>query len=322
MKTQTLSRMTMVALLLAVTPSVAATGEKGGNGGDSCEKRIQEIRSDLTDWLNHGDLAGLKLPQGVALSQYQQLMLDAVSRAVVSCQSEPLLIGSVEKTCINFQGQAGIPKIVCNTSRFMKETSESDQYVLIHHEYAGVAGLEVNQGEASDYTISNQLNGFIESVAVQKLSLRRVATPEWPVQCRRLEWDEKGIPVGKSCMTDAGSVYTRVERVGFGEAWRGPDGLIWSDILLPSANPFNAAAICSKLGGRLPTVREVKVARLNGYPDILERTSRSLNGWTSDAPPKDIVSDAGMAVAYFFNSYREIEADSVLLHHPVRCVAY
>jgi hypothetical protein len=44
--------------------------------------------------------------------------------------------------------------------------------VLVHHEYAGLAGFEVNSGEDSIYPISNQIAGYLEDHVVKKLVVR------------------------------------------------------------------------------------------------------------------------------------------------------
>ncbi len=68
--------------------------------------------------------------------------------------------------------EAGQPRIECNYKRF-NEASESDQYVLVHHEYAGLSGFETNKTDDSDYKISNQLTGFLESQVIKKLSVKK-----------------------------------------------------------------------------------------------------------------------------------------------------
>ncbi len=51
-------------------------------------------------------------------------------------------------------------------------TSESDQYVLVHHEYAGLAGIEISKGEDSDYQVSNQISGYLENQVIKKLAVK------------------------------------------------------------------------------------------------------------------------------------------------------
>ncbi|MGK5089878.1 hypothetical protein WDW86_20190 [Bdellovibrionota bacterium FG-2] len=53
------------------------------------------------------------------------------------------------------------------------------------------------------------------------------------------------------------NVYERVAHPGFGESWKTPDGMIWGDVLAAADQP-QAAQICEKLGGRLPTRDDVK----------------------------------------------------------------
>src|SRR5207253_11459999 len=86
--------------------------------------------------------------------------------AIVSCVDEQIFVGSAEKTCKNFAAADGSLNIQCNANRFMA-TSNSDQYILVHHEYAGLAGFEVNTGESSNYQISNQITRGLVDIRVQ-----------------------------------------------------------------------------------------------------------------------------------------------------------
>jgi hypothetical protein len=103
-------------------------------------------------------------------------MIEKIKGAKISCTWEPLFVGRAEKTCLNFVGDDGVDLVLCNVNRFMS-TSESDQYILVHHEYAGLSGFEVNNGESSDYRISNQLSYFLEDQIVKKLVVKP-APPE------------------------------------------------------------------------------------------------------------------------------------------------
>ena len=128
--------------------------------------RIQAISADIQSWILQGGPKELKLPENLCADRYSRSMLGEIKRATVSCTSDRLFIGSAEKTCINRDSE-----IVCNIDRFMNRTSESDQYVLVHHEYAGLAGIEANPGAVSDYTISSQLTAFLEDVVVKRLAM-------------------------------------------------------------------------------------------------------------------------------------------------------
>lgn len=147
-----------------------------GNGGDICENRFTIIRNDIQSWMLKGGGVGLNLPQGVSFGTYNQTMLSNISMAKISCTDEKIFIGIGEKTCMNFRGADGSLQINCNLNRFM-DTSESDQYILVHHEYAGLSGLELNTAEASDYRISNQISYFLEDQIVKKLVIKPVTQP-------------------------------------------------------------------------------------------------------------------------------------------------
>jgi hypothetical protein len=147
-----------------------------GNGGDICENRFTSVRNDIHSWILLGGSAGLSLPQGISFAEYNQSMLANIASAKVSCTDQKLTIGQAEKTCINYSSAGEQILIVCNTNRFMN-TSENDQYILVHHEYAGLSGFEVNAGESSDYRISNQISGYLENAIVKKLVVRPSAPP-------------------------------------------------------------------------------------------------------------------------------------------------
>ncbi|MGK5089088.1 hypothetical protein WDW86_16140 [Bdellovibrionota bacterium FG-2] len=90
----------------------------------------------------------------------------------------------------------------------------------------------------------------VEPIAVPNLcfsyscdELREVRTG---FKCRLSKLDGEG----------AVNVFERVERAGFGEAWKDPSGLIWSDILGRSTKYQQAEKVCADVGGRLPTPLE------------------------------------------------------------------
>ncbi|WP_413294905.1 ankyrin repeat domain-containing protein [Bdellovibrio sp. HCB185ZH] len=170
---------TVLVLVLSFLSSLAyghfIDGQDRGNGGDQCEMRIAVIRADFENWVIKGASASLKLPYGITHEQYARTMLTQMSTATVSCTETVLTVGAAEKTCLNFTDGQGTPRILCNVDRFMNAMA-SDQYVLIHHEYAGLAGFEVNDGEKSDYRISFQIADYYQ--ARGDSSLQTYPTPK------------------------------------------------------------------------------------------------------------------------------------------------
>jgi hypothetical protein len=151
------------------TTALAGHGGETGGGGDMCENRIQTIGDDIASWIQKGGSRGLKLPASMSVSQYNSAMLDAISQAKVSCTDEVITIGHAEKTCKNYFDD-GTPRILCNTKRF-QNTDESSQYVLVHHEFAGLAQIEVADGEHSVYDVSNQISKFLVNQVLKKLAV-------------------------------------------------------------------------------------------------------------------------------------------------------
>jgi hypothetical protein len=160
----------LLLLLLQISPAALA-GHKEGNGGDMCEDRIKVIRDDIASWIQKGGSKGLKLSDSADLSEYNSAMLKHISSAQISCTSEKVLVGGVEKTCKNSLDETNTPQIICNAQRFIG-TGDSDQYILVHHEYAGLAGFEATDQGDSHYEISNQISGYLENQVVKKLVVK------------------------------------------------------------------------------------------------------------------------------------------------------
>lgn len=159
----------------------AVGGFDHGNGGDLCEDRFKIIRDDIASWIRKGEGIGLVLPVNIPLSTYNSKMLESIAKAQINCVDDTILIGGVEKTCENVVNQDGSMQIKCNSQKFLALDSsyQDDEYVLVHHEYAGLSGFEVNKGAESDYTISNQISDFLnkEPGVTRKLNVNRTSDP-------------------------------------------------------------------------------------------------------------------------------------------------
>jgi hypothetical protein len=269
--------------------AAAQAGEGGGTsvggGGNATEIRVNEIRADILKWIDEGGAQGLTLPSHLTHSQYvsgMRKVLEPLAVVVVAVTPEQeaaatddelkVVVEGRSKTCRGFVSRKDrLPHILCSTKRFA-ETTESDQYRLIHHEYAGLAGIERNVGAASDYEISSQLTDFLVPETVLKLAVKKRGS---------------GLCVpGTQYTTGVGAVL-RCIRVGkFGPAWKTPDGMLWSSTfgidspdstamkhLLKNAElspdqgglivDSEATRACKRMGGRLPTFEDY--VRLKTY---------------------------------------------------------
>lgn len=105
------------------------------------------------------------------------------------------------------------------------------------------------------------------------------------------------------CSSSTGAIFERVEGGNFGESWKGPDDLIWSDRILEDKYPYDhdhyeAINICRDLGGRLPTLEEFVRAEENGFREILPNIKNIFwLGTLERVDPKDAI----FARAYVFN---------------------
>ncbi len=164
-----------MALAGSISAAFAAEGGHSGGGGDICEDRIKVIRDDLKSWIHKGGAQGLALSSGMSIDQYSSLMSDQIKSAQIKCVGSsdidyPVTINGTPKVC-KFSSSAKGAQITCDYVKFLA-TSESDQYVLIHHEYAGLAGIEVPNKDDSHYEISNQISGYLEDRVMKRLAVK------------------------------------------------------------------------------------------------------------------------------------------------------
>lgn len=176
-------------ILLSLSFSALAWNERG-NGGDTCESRIQNISQDFEAWLIKNQYASILLPDSISKIEYKDKMLEAINKSVVSCTTQKIVIGLAEKTCKNTMSKEGTSLIECNLDRF-NALSASEQYQLIHHEFAGVAGFEINQSEASDYRISSQISDFLKEEIVLKFGAKPSRKSPFADKCVKVLEGEK-----------------------------------------------------------------------------------------------------------------------------------
>lgn len=185
------NKMKTLALVLGLSTSALmnysfAAEKKGGDsggGGDALEERVNEIRSDLSKWIKAGGSKGLKFTNGFTLEEYNDEMLQILKskRVIVGfvenddSKDEELrvVVNGIPKTCRGFISKKDNNEhILCSIPRFNK-TSESEQYKLIHHEYAGLVRVEQNEGAASDYEISTQITQYLAQEMVLRLAIKK-----------------------------------------------------------------------------------------------------------------------------------------------------
>lgn len=189
MMTSTLKNTALVLglTLSTLSPGFAAIGGDSGGGGDALEVRVNEIRSDLLEWIKKGGARELTLPTDISYGEYEDKMKDILEnkKVALSFTNDVVKVNGAEKTCRGsfltvktFSSEKKTsPQVLCNITRF-KNTAESEQYPLIHHEYAALQNLERNDGAASDYEISNQITDFLENKIVKKLAVKKKPEPK------------------------------------------------------------------------------------------------------------------------------------------------
>lgn len=169
-----MKKIIVLCFMMSMTNAFAKMGSEGVGGGDLCEDRIKVVRDDIKSWIKAGGPAGLKLT-GVSVDEYSNSMLKSIENTKIRCvnngdEGYPVSVDGVPKVCrfdINVKGSM----ITCDYSKF-QAIKETNQYILVHHEYAGISQIEIPNGSDSDYSVSNQLSAFVVNAVVKKLSVK------------------------------------------------------------------------------------------------------------------------------------------------------
>lgn len=155
----------LVGLLASTaSPALAMRSNGGRGGGDPCEEKFQGIARDLLAWIKGLGSRELSLPANLSNEDYSVRMSAQIQKAKVSCVASgdpgyPVQVDGVPKVC-RFDVSADGGHITCDLKKFLS-LSDSNQYVLVHHEYAGLANIEVSTGSVSDYSVSSQISDLL-----------------------------------------------------------------------------------------------------------------------------------------------------------------
>lgn len=184
-------------LMTSNETQISRGGSEGTGGGDECENRIQEIRDDISSWISKGRPKEFR-NISVSHEEYSARMMEYLATVKqpngaitpvtkIECVRHTIEVQGFEKTC-RFDNYGNSPKITCNADTFMDSNmmNVDAQYRLIHHEYAGLANLEVPSKSQSSYEFSNQIVAFLENQVVKKLAVKkksdRKITPDGMVE--------------------------------------------------------------------------------------------------------------------------------------------
>ena len=177
--------MKSLLILILSLSATAFAGPGSTGGGDRCEERFKTIAQDLRSWIVAGgpEARDLKLPEGLSVAVYSSLIMEQISKARITCVGPkdigyPVVVDGKAKECINFVDKENVTRIVCDREKFYSglatPDNDSSQYRLVHHEYASLAGIEKPTQDDSNYLISSQMSGALETQLVKKLSIQKV----------------------------------------------------------------------------------------------------------------------------------------------------
>jgi hypothetical protein len=164
-----------VGLVLGSGYSANAQMDRG-NGGDPDVGKFRKIGSEIQSWIQGGYANKIILPAGVTLKKYVTAMDSAFNAYHVSFVDQSVSVRGLQRMCKNTNDRVNGPQIVCQRSLILRELNANNDgiYQLIHHEVAGIAGLEKNIGQESDTRLSDQIS---KKVVVNRLPVEMGKAP-------------------------------------------------------------------------------------------------------------------------------------------------
>jgi hypothetical protein len=166
-----------IALLsLMMTAPISYAQMDRGNGGDPDVGKFRKIGSEIQSWIQGGYANKIVLPAGMTLKKYLTAMDAAFNAYHVSFVDQAVNVRGVQRMCKNTNDKVNGPQIVCQRSLILRELNANSDgiYQLIHHEVAGIAGLEMNIGQESDTRLSDQIS---KKVVVNRLPVEMGKAP-------------------------------------------------------------------------------------------------------------------------------------------------
>ncbi|MGK5083925.1 hypothetical protein WDW37_11545 [Bdellovibrionota bacterium FG-1] len=152
------------------------------------------------------------------------------------------------------------------------------------------------------------------AVHAASLNNRRVVLGVEIKACNDHETDLRSVAPGFKCRTSKGWLFERVAKSSFGEAWKGPDGWIWSDEV-GNYSQKDAVSTCKALGGILPSISDFERGEIYGFREVLPNMNNPVY-WSSTIGP--FVDNLN---GYLFDSYAAYTYyDYRYYVHAVRCV--
>jgi hypothetical protein len=172
-------------VLLLLSPITQASLGQDRGGGDLCEDQIKIIRDDIASWIQKGGAKDLQLPAEWSVSKYSENMLAQIGKTKIRCIGQgdanyPVQVYGTPKICRFDEGFLN-KTITCDRAAFLA-LDETQQYILTHHEYAGLAGVERPNQDDSVYAVSNQISAYLVDQVVKRLAVKSVSSDPQPTQ--------------------------------------------------------------------------------------------------------------------------------------------
>lgn len=201
----------------ALRTNLSPLGGSNGGGGGDMESEFKEIALNISQWIRSGRSAALTLPSEITADKYRNAMIQELQSFSIEMVARPVFFGGTEKTCVSArvpaiqQIRSSSPvrnKIICNQDLFRQTYTNNinGAFRLVHHEFAGLAGVERNQGQDSDYRVSDQISKYLREQRIYRLPVSefsaRTPTELKTFSCNEMEVVQTYIETGSDHLYD------------------------------------------------------------------------------------------------------------------------
>ena len=165
----------ILSLMMLMGANAFAQVEHGNGGGE--DGIFKGIRNEVGDWLSKNNALGVlskklelkNITSEILLNSFNQSTKDVGDKIIFN--HDEIRFENNIRICKNDQ----VTKIItCNLDEWSK-TKGDTRYMIVFHEYLGIAGIETNVAEYSTYPISPKILEYVHAKNAYELGMEKTS---------------------------------------------------------------------------------------------------------------------------------------------------
>jgi hypothetical protein len=202
-------------------------------------------------------------------------------------------------------------------ARSYADDNHTDLLVSAWSQLNGVQKLRLTAHELSVLASYESDGEYSESASMFQLLDEKSNQEGNILSCKEFKYYRTSANFGDKCITSKFAIYERVSKPGFGEAWRGPDGVTWGE-RVTEGNIYSGQRVCTQLNGELPKSDDALRGEAFGFREILPNMMRT----PAQGEAYWLNSQPTYPCAFYGNSGKINCSDNlVFVDFSIRCVS-